>query len=346
MIRVVLVDDSPSVRAVLRRFFARTPDIEVVAEAEDGARAVEAVLAAEPHVVVMDLQMPVMDGYDAIERIMAVRPTPIVVLSSRANRNQMRDRVRGDAPRRPRGAAQTGGHGELAAARRDASSAVRAAARPVRVAEAREVGPADIGVGGPRRAGRRPQARARARRSISSRSAPRPAARRRSASSSRRCRPRTRRSRCSSCSTSPRASRRASPTGSPRTSSSTCAWRRTASNRHDRAPSGWRRAAPICSSVPAASSTSTPHAPLGRGHRPSVDELFLSCAESCPHQVAAVLLSGMGERRREGLLAVRRAGGLTMVQDEASSVVFGMPRAALERDAADVSLPPARRSRR
>src|SRR5436305_8483351 len=88
-IRVLLVDDSPSVRAVLRRFFARTDDIEVVAEAADGAKSVDAVLRSEPHVIVMDLQMPVMDGYVAIERIMAIRPTPIVVLSSRANRNQM-----------------------------------------------------------------------------------------------------------------------------------------------------------------------------------------------------------------------------------------------------------------
>ncbi|HEV7519381.1 MAG TPA: chemotaxis protein CheB, partial [Thermoanaerobaculia bacterium] len=89
VIRVLLVDDSASVRAVLRRFFAKTEDLQVVGEAEDGAQAVAAVLKVEPHVVVMDLQMPVMDGYDAIERIMAVRPTPIVVLSSRANRNQM-----------------------------------------------------------------------------------------------------------------------------------------------------------------------------------------------------------------------------------------------------------------
>jgi len=89
MIRVVLVDDSPSVRAVLRRFFAKTSDIQVVGEAEDGAQALRAVLDFQPQVVVMDLQMPVMDGYSAIEQIMAVRPTPIVVLSSRANRNQM-----------------------------------------------------------------------------------------------------------------------------------------------------------------------------------------------------------------------------------------------------------------
>src|SRR3954471_7241113 len=89
MIRVLLVDDSASVRAVLKRFFRKTRDIEVVGEAEAGAQAVQMVIDLQPHVVVMDLHMPVLDGYEATERIMEVRPTPIVVLSSRANRNQM-----------------------------------------------------------------------------------------------------------------------------------------------------------------------------------------------------------------------------------------------------------------
>src|SRR6185295_8341896 len=89
VIRVLLVDDSPSVRAVLRRFLSRTEDLVVVGDAEDGERAVAAVVDLQPDVVVMDLQMPVMDGLVAIERIMARRPTPILVLSSRANRNQM-----------------------------------------------------------------------------------------------------------------------------------------------------------------------------------------------------------------------------------------------------------------
>jgi two-component system chemotaxis response regulator CheB len=80
--------------------------------------------------------------------------------------------------------------------------------------------------------------------------------------------------------------------------------------------------------------------PPRRGHRPSVDELFLSCAESCPRQVAGVLMTGMGSDGVEGLLALRQAGGVTLVQDEASSVVFGMPRVALERGAAEVALPP------
>ena len=80
--------------------------------------------------------------------------------------------------------------------------------------------------------------------------------------------------------------------------------------------------------------------PARRGHRPSVDEMFLSCAECCPREVAGVLMTGMGSDGVEGLLSLRQAGGLTLAQDEASSVVFGMPRVALERGAADVALPP------
>jgi two-component system chemotaxis response regulator CheB len=51
-------------------------------------------------------------------------------------------------------------------------------------------------------------------------------------------------------------------------------------------------------------------------------------------------MTGMGSDGVEGLAALRAAGGVTLVQDEASSVVFGMPKAALDRGAAEVALPP------
>lgn len=76
------------------------------------------------------------------------------------------------------------------------------------------------------------------------------------------------------------------------------------------------------------------------GHRPSIDELFLSLAAVFPRATAAALLSGSGEDGAQGLLALRRAGGLCMVQDEASSAAFGMPNTALELGAAELSLPP------
>lgn len=63
--------------------------------------------------------------------------------------------------------------------------------------------------------------------------------------------------------------------------------------------------------------------------RPSVDVLFESLARSHGADVVAALLTGMGRDGAAGLLAVRRAGGLTIAQDEASSVVYGMPREAV-----------------
>ncbi len=63
--------------------------------------------------------------------------------------------------------------------------------------------------------------------------------------------------------------------------------------------------------------------------RPSVDVLFGSLAEGMGGECAACLLTGMGRDGADGLLAVRRAGGLTIAQDEKTSVVFGMPREAI-----------------
>ena len=70
------------------------------------------------------------------------------------------------------------------------------------------------------------------------------------------------------------------------------------------------------------------------GFRPSADVLFMSLAETCGPSAVGVVLSGIGDDGAEGLLAMRKAGATTLVQDEASCVVFGMPRAAQENGAA------------
>jgi two-component system chemotaxis response regulator CheB len=69
--------------------------------------------------------------------------------------------------------------------------------------------------------------------------------------------------------------------------------------------------------------------PVNR-HRPSVDALFQSAARAAGARAAGVLLTGMGRDGAEGLGALMRSGGATFAQDQASCVVFGMPRAAIE----------------
>jgi two-component system chemotaxis response regulator CheB len=69
--------------------------------------------------------------------------------------------------------------------------------------------------------------------------------------------------------------------------------------------------------------------PVNR-HRPSVDVLFNSCARQLGRNVVGVIMTGMGDDGARGLLAMRNAGAATVAQDEASSVVFGMPKEAIE----------------
>lgn len=74
-------------------------------------------------------------------------------------------------------------------------------------------------------------------------------------------------------------------------------------------------------------------------HRPAVDVLFHSAALAAGRNAVAALLTGMGRDGAEGLLALRQAGAHTIGQDEASSVVYGMPREAFERGAVCEQLP-------
>jgi two-component system, chemotaxis family, protein-glutamate methylesterase/glutaminase len=74
-------------------------------------------------------------------------------------------------------------------------------------------------------------------------------------------------------------------------------------------------------------------------HRPSVDVLFRSVAAAAGEHARGALLTGMGTDGADGLLTMRHAGAMTLAQDEATSIVFGMPREAILRGAAEHVLP-------
>lgn len=80
--------------------------------------------------------------------------------------------------------------------------------------------------------------------------------------------------------------------------------------------------------------------PQYRGLRPSANYLFNSLANIYGRHAVGVILTGMGDDGVDGLDKLHRAGGLTIAQDEKSCVVYGMPRAAVERQAVDQVLPP------
>lgn len=79
-------------------------------------------------------------------------------------------------------------------------------------------------------------------------------------------------------------------------------------------------------------------APVNR-HRPAVDTLFNSLVNVCPNNTVAALLTGMGSDGAQGLLALRQHGAYTLAQDELTSVVWGMPKAAIELNAATDVVP-------
>jgi len=81
------------------------------------------------------------------------------------------------------------------------------------------------------------------------------------------------------------------------------------------------------------------NSPRINNQRPAVDALFNSIAENVGKNSIGVLLTGMGKDGAEGLLEIKKSGGFTIAQDEATSIVFGMPKEAIALDAVDIVLP-------
>jgi two-component system chemotaxis response regulator CheB len=334
MIRCLLVDDSRAFRALLRHILSTAPGVEVVGEAGDGREAVALVQGLRPDVVTLDVRMPHLDGLAALEEIMRVAPTPIVVVSAEADGAAQQLSFRAlqlgaiEVLAKPRSVGTPGFERQAEAIRR----AVRAVAGLVLVGRRRAL----------------PHA------SSSAPSASNPAAR---------TRPQT-----PLPSVAPQVLAIAASTGGPPALASIFA------NLPRELPIPVlvvQHLAPgfelgltkwLASTTPLAVRIGEDGALLSpgtvylaadgrhlgvagrrirlsdeppiRGFRPSATHLFASVARQYGAGAAGFILSGMGSDGAEGLEMLKNAGGYTAAQSAASSVVFGMPKVALDCGAA------------
>ncbi len=91
LLKVLIADDSPSIRYLLRFFIEHTTDWQVCGEAENGQVAVEKVAELQPHAVILDLSMPVMNGLEAAREIARIAPNVQMVMFTMHISEQLRE---------------------------------------------------------------------------------------------------------------------------------------------------------------------------------------------------------------------------------------------------------------
>ncbi|HEY0837429.1 MAG TPA: chemotaxis response regulator protein-glutamate methylesterase [Azospirillum sp.] len=327
-IRVVVVDDSSLMRAMLKDILGREPGIEVVGAARDPFEAREMIKATNPDVVTLDVEMPRMDGIAFLEKIMTLRPTPVIMVSSLTQEGSdatIRALEIGavDCVAKPDG---SDGHGfeemahELAAKIRIAAAARLSMRRP----------PASHTVlAAPRRAGAGTRFIAigastggveRIREVLSVMPAD-----------------------CPPIVITQHMGPGYVPSFAARLDKQTPPAVKVA-EAGDRLAQGVVYIAPGDRHLAVVKDgpgfvCRIEDAPAVSGHRPSVDVLFHSVARAAGPNAVGVILSGMGKDGAAGMKAMREAGAHTIGETESSCVVYGMPRAAKEAGGVAVELP-------
>jgi len=336
MIRVLIVDDSALMRAFLTRVVQSQPDMEVVAVAADPLVATEQIRLLSPDVVTLDVEMPRMNGLEFLRKLMAVRPMPVVMISSLTRegaQTTMRALELGavDFVAKPADLAQ------LEASAHDIAEKIRAAA----------------------------SARMTRRVGLSAEPAPLPA--------------RLPAARCTpdgviaiGASTGGVEALRellsALPGAMPpiviaqhmppgytdtfaRRLDAICEIGVKEAQDAEPALPGMAYIAPggrhlmLLRRSLGYSLRVTEEPPVNR-HRPSVDTLFRTVASAARERATAVMLTGMGADGADAMLELRAGGAYTIAQDEASCVVFGMPRQAIATGAVREVLPLGQIARR
>jgi len=344
-IRVLIVDDSAFLRRNLSRILASDPEIEVVGTAANGAEAVQMVKELRPNVVTLDVMMPVMDGLAALKQIMREAPTPVVMLSAttaEGAQETLEALALGaiDFMIKPSGPISL-----------DIEKIRHTLVEKVKIANAGKIMPAismDV-------------TRAKFRAIIKNLSTEpaKPDTPPRQAVSQKRLV-------AIAASTGGPAALQLLLPQLPATVNAgivivqhiAVGFSRLLAERLNSlsqiavilAEDGMPIRPGVAQFCPAKVHMTIEHdrgemivrlnpEPATTLHRPSADILFDSIARCCPAQTCGVILTGMGDDGARGLLALRQEGGYTIAQDEESSVIYGMPRRALEMGGISLSLP-------
>lgn len=328
-IRVLIIDDSLTMRKLIATALRRDPAIEVVGEAADPLEGRQAIKALNPDVVTLDVEMPKMNGLDFLEKIMRLRPMPVIMLSNMTTHGaaaSIEALAHGafDCIAKP---ASTSDHAFDAlidsvksAAQARLGPMSRSAPEPV---ETRTVGDsADYVPDGRILAIGASTGGVEALISILSRF---PAD----------CPPTVITQHMPAMFTSSfakRLDRLCAPHVSEATDDEPILPGRVLL-----APGGATHLEVVARG--GSRWCRLRQGDLVNGHRPSVDVLFSSVAAAAPGHAVGVILTGMGRDGAEGLLTLRKAGAYTLGQDEGSSVVYGMPKAAWDIGAVAKQLP-------
>lgn len=309
-IRVLIVDDSPVVRMSYRILLQENPGFEIVGEAADPYEARELLLTHRPQVMTLDIEMPRMDGISFLKKLMQYQPLPVVIISSIAGKGsaiamEALNIGAADVLDKPMTAAARQRFGPALVASLKAAVEVRPLRRvsgPA-VSYAGATGVSCIAIG-------------------SSTGGP-----------------------AELFNLLPRLPKTLPPVvivqHMPEGFTNAFADRLARISGHDvkeasgseLLTTGMFRVAPGGQHLVMAARHDGLRAvptdgPMIQYHRPSVNLFFQSVARSCGAKAVGVILTGMGEDGAQGLLAMRHAGATTLGQDEASSVVYGMPKAA------------------
>ncbi|MBO3758389.1 protein-glutamate O-methylesterase CheB [Ciceribacter sp. L1K23] len=326
--RVLVVDDSPTMRGLITAVLSQDPEVNVIGQAGDAMEARAAIKELNPDVVTLDIEMPNMNGLEFLEKIMRLRPMPVIMVSTLTHQGADAsltaleigafDCVSKPIPgeRNPFG---------------DLAEKVKAAARSQwRFSHHRAASPPPAANAAPAaefRVGRKIVA-------IGSSTGGVEALITVLQKFPRNCPPTVITQHMPPTFTksfAERLNRLSAPVVEEATDGA-----RLEIGKIYLAPGGDRHLQVVNASAPCCRLVERP--PVN-GHRPSVDVLFDSVAELAGRNAVGVILTGMGRDGAAGLLKMRHAGARTLGQNEKTCVVYGMPRVAQELGAVEQQLP-------